>query len=624
VTWQPTLGAISGDPGEGTHFLVWAPEAHHVDLVLDAPAQRLVAMDRIDDGYFRIGVPDAGPGTLYRYRVNDGDPRPDPASRYQPMGVHGPSQVIDSRAFDWDDAAWHGGGQANLVLYELHVGTFTPEGTLRAASTRLPYLVDLGVTAVELMPVADFPGRRNWGYDGVAPFAPARCYGTPDDLRRFVDTAHRAGLAVHLDVVYNHFGPDGAYQGVFSRQYHSDTHRSPWGQGINFDGPGSEHVRRYVIENALHWVHEYHVDGLRLDATHAIVDDSPVHIVAAIAAAVHESPRGRSHRVRVIAEDHRNLASMLQPAAAGGWALDAVWSDDLHHEVRTALTGDRDGYFVDFSGSEADIAATIRDGWFYRGQASVFFEGPRGTDPSGLPLSHFVAFIQNHDQVGNRALGERLHHDITPAAFRAASALLLVLPESPLLFMGQEWAASTPFRYFTDHHEELGRAVTAGRRREFRRFARFADPASAARIPDPQAEETFTTSRLHWDELEREPHAGMLRLHRRLLALRRDEPALQSDIAAGTTTLTDETDGVIAIRRDAPGARSLTALVRLRGAGARLVELVPPACGHWDVLFTTEDAAFATGGVAPRLNADGSAMRFDGPGAVVLASRGAP
>jgi maltooligosyltrehalose trehalohydrolase len=621
VTWQPTLGAITGDAGEGTRFVVWAPEIRRVELVLEAPVERVAAMDRVGDGYFRLHVPDASAGARYRYRLDDGDPLPDPASRFQPQGVHGPSQVVDPRAFAWNDAAWQGGERADLVLYELHLGTFTHEGTLQAASTRLPHLVDLGVTAVELMPVADFPGSRNWGYDGVAPFAPARCYGAPDDLRRFVDLAHHTGLAVHLDVVYNHFGPDGAWQGAFSRLYYSEVHRSPWGQGINFDGPGCEHVRRYVIENALHWIHEYHIDGLRLDATHAIVDDSPVHIVAAIADAVHGSPRGRSHRVRVIAEDHRNMASMLRPAVAGGWGLDGVWSDDMHHQVRSALTGDRDGYFVDFSGAEEDICTTIRDGWFYRGLESVFFGGPRGSDPSGLPLSSFVVFIQNHDQVGNRAMGERLNHDVTAAAYRAVSALLLLLPESPLLFMGQEWAASTPFCYFTDHHEELGRAVTAGRRREFQRFARFADPESAAGIPDPQSESTWSDSRLRWDELEREPHAGMLRLYRRLLALRREEPALQSDVAAGAIPLTGVASGIITVRRDAPGSRSIQVLARLRGADTREVDVMPPAGVHWKPLFTTEDPAFASAGVPPRLLA-GGAIRFDGPGAIVLASGG--
>jgi len=621
VTWTPTLGAIVGDREEGTSFCVWAPDADRVELLLESAGSR-VRMEKGDDGYFRTTRRDAPPGTLYRYLIDSRGPFPDPASRFQPHGVHGPSQVVAPAAFQWRDTDWPGSTNRDLVLYELHIGTFTPEGTLRAAAERLPWLADLGVTAVELMPVADFPGNHNWGYDGVAPFAPARCYGTPDDLREFVTAAHHAGLAVHLDVVYNHFGPDGAYQGTFSRHYYSETHRSPWGQGINFDGPGCAHVRRYVVESALHWIHEYHIDGLRLDATHAIIDDSPVPIVAEIAAAVHDSPRGRSHHAQVIAEDHRNLASMIRPAAEGGWALDGLWSDDFHHQLRRALTGDRDGYFVDFSGSDADIVDTIRDGWFYRGQESQYFEGARGTDPTGLPLASFVVFIQNHDQVGNRAHGERLHHDIEPAVYRAASALLIMLPETPLLFMGQEWAASSPFRYFTDHHEELGRAVTEGRRREFRRFAQFADAASAARIPDPQAVETFRSSRLDWSELPREPHAGTLRLYRRLLALRRAEPALRQAAVSGTAGLVSANHGAIVLHRHATGAPSIMTVATLQRTFAERIELPSPPSGRWSVLFTTEDPAFTAGGVPPDVADDGSSIRFTGPGAVVMTSGG--
>lgn len=619
MTWEPGLGAITGGREPGTRFTVWAPDATRVELVIESGATRLVSMHRHDDGCHRATVPDAGPGTLYRYRLDARGPFPDPASRRQPRGVHGPSQVVDPSAYPWTDGDW-AGGSADLVLYELHVGTFTPEGTFRAAMERLPHLAALGITAVELMPVADFPGAHNWGYDGVSLFAPARCYGTPDELRAFVDAAHGLGLAVHLDVVYNHFGPDGAYHGSFSAAYFSATHRSPWGAGINFDGPGSGPVRRFCVENALHWIHEYHVDGLRLDATHAIVDDSPVHIAAEIAAAVHQSPRGRAPGARVIAEDHRNLAVMIRDVAAGGWGLDGAWSDDLHHQLRRALTGDQDGYFADFSGSDEDIARTIRDGWFFQGQDSRYFHGPRGSDPAGLPLGRSVCFIQNHDQVGNRAFGERLTHDVDAATYRAASALLLVIPESPLLFMGQEWSASTPFRYFTDHHQDLGRAVTAGRRREFGRFARFADPAVAATIPDPQAAETFTSCRLDWDELAREPHAAVHRLYQRLLRLRREEPAFRAPVTAGDATVATAREGAILVRRHAPGARTILAAVRLRPGPPSCVTLPAPPTGHWHVLFTTDDPPFVRDPVAPELLDDGSRLRFTRPGAAVLAA----
>jgi maltooligosyltrehalose trehalohydrolase len=617
VTWRPTLGAIWSGREHDTQFRVWAPSATRLDLILERTDGSTSAheMVRDEDGRFTTARPDAPPGTRYRYRVDGQGPFPDPASRSQPHGVHGASQVVDPSDFAWTDGDWPGIAAHHLVLYELHVGAFTPEGTFRAATAKLPWLHALGINTVLLMPVSDFPGARNWGYDGVQPFAPARCYGTPNDLRALVDAAHRAGLAVHLDVVYNHLGPDGAYQGTYSRQYYSEIHTSPWGQSINFDGRGSEHVRRYVIENALHWVHEYHMDGLRLDATHAIVDDSQEHIAAAIARAVHESHPNRTHPHLVIAEDHRNAAYMIRGCDERGWGLDGVWSDDFHHQVRRALTGDSDGYFADFTGSAEDIATTIREGWFYRGQHSSYFEEPRGSDTTGLPLSRFVIFLQNHDQVGNRAYGERLHHDVDLATYRAATVLLLVAPETPLLFMGQEWATRSPFRYFTDHHEELGRAVTAGRRREFRRFAKFADAEAASRIPDPQALDTFLTSRLDWDEVGRDPHAGMLRLYRRMLELRRSEPALGHVPRAGAERLASGADGVVVVSREAPGARRLLVIVRLRGRGVTPID-APDGARSWDLVLSTEDAAFTSDAMPPEIT--DQHVHFSRPGAVVL------
>ncbi len=603
-----------------------------MELVLEPPdGAHALDMDRVDGGYFELVHESAVPRSLYRFRVDGRGPFPDPASRYQPLGVHGPSQVVDPGAYRWHDAVWKGVGLADLVLYELHVGTFTRQGTFRAAAERLPRLVELGVTAIELMPVADFPGDRNWGYDGVALFAPARCYGTPDDLRALIDTAHSAGLAVHLDVVYNHFGPDGAYQGAFSPSYFSHRHRSPWGAGINFDGPRCEGVRHYVVENALRWVHEYHVDGLRLDATHAIVDEGPRHIVAELAAAVHESEPARTRRVLVIAEDMRNLAHLVKPEAGSdgehpgtpGWGVDAVWSDDFHHQMRVALAGDRDAWFGDFDGTTDDIATTLSNGWFYSGQVAPHFARARGTDSTGVPMSRFVVFLQNHDQAGNRAMGDRLHHAIDPAAFRAASVLLLLAPETPLLFMGQEWAASSPFRYFTDHHPELGRAVTEGRRREFRHFAAFSDPAASASIPDPQAWETFATSRLDWEERSHEPHAGVLRLHRSLLRLRRLEPACRAGMLAGDPMAVAAGRDVIVMRRSTPGARAVVAIVCLRGGVT--VDLADTWTGlvgedrFWTPLLTTEDPSFATDAAPVGIDQRAKRVAFTRPGAVVLA-----
>jgi maltooligosyltrehalose trehalohydrolase len=626
TTGRASLGANWRDGA--TVFEVWAPEAKRVEVVLEpgGAAARAHPMRGGTDGYFTIELPGVGPGSLYRLSPDGRGPFPDPVSRFQPRGVHGPSQVVDPGGFAWSDRSWTGVPLEETMLYELHVGTFTAEGTFRSAARRLPYLRDLGVTAVELMPVADFPGDRNWGYDGVALFAPARCYGSCDDLRALVDAAHGLGLAVHLDVVYNHLGPDGAYQAAFSSAYISSRHRTPWGGTLNFDEPGSGPVRGFVVENAVRWVREYHLDGLRLDATHAITDESPRPIVAEIAAGVGRALAGSGRRALVVAEDARNLRRVVEPETDGGWGAQAVWSDDFHHQMRRALAGDADGYFADFSGSAADIATTARRGWFFHGQPSEYFGGPRGTDPAGIPCERFVVFLQNHDQVGNRALGDRLHHGIDLAAWRAASALLLLLPETPLLFMGQEWGASTPFLFFTDHHPELGRAVTAGRREEFRRFAAFADARCRAAIPDPQDTETFRTSRLRWDELEREPHRSLLRLYRRLLALRREEPSLGARERSGEPVVQAVGDDGLVVRREAPHARPLLAAVRLRGAG--VMDLRDHPAAHlaanraWAPLLTTEDPPFTAEPSPPVVDAAGPSVRFARAGAVLFAGSG--
>jgi len=439
-----------------------------------------------------------------------------------------------------------------------------------------------------------------------------------------VDAAHGLGLAVLLDVVYNHFGPDGAYASLFSPLYLSTQHRSPWGAAVNLDGEGAEHVREFFIENALHWLHEYHFDGLRLDATHGLIDDSPCHFVAELASRVRASLPDR--RVLLIAEDERNLAAIVRPSEDGGWGLDAVWADDFHHQVRRLAAGDRDGYYEDFTGTVADLATTIRQGWFYRGQRSVHHGAPRGTDPSGLPPSRLVVCLQNHDQVGNRPFGRRLNHQIDPALFRALSALLLFVPETPLLFMGQEWAASTRFLYFTDHHAELGRQVTAGRRQEFARFDAFADPVTRTRIPDPQAASTFEDSRLVWDERNRPPHAGVLELHRALLTLRRTEPALQQWDGFEVAALDDAS---LAVMRS--NGQDMLLLVLCTDAPRR-VDMkrwcAVPADRAWQVVLTTEDSRFVESGDAGGHGAnvaidlqDGLMLEFDRPASVMLRGR---
>ena len=511
-SWRPTFGAALVD--DGISFSVWAPNAERgVELVL---ADRRVAMTSLGDGRYEVTVRGVGAGTRYQFALDGGDPRPDPYSRSQPEGVHGPSEVVDP-AFAWTDDIWDGLHAEGEVIYELHVGTFTETGTFAALIDELAELKRLGITAIELMPVAQCPGDRNWGYDGVDLFAPYTAYGRPDDLRRLVDAAHQIGLGVILDVVYNHFGPEGAYQGVFSSQYFSATHHTDWGAGLNWDGPGSEWVRRYAIDNACSWVHEYHIDGLRLDATHAIIDDSPVHLVQELAATVRELAAPRS--VVVYAEDGRHDITRARAVGDGGEGCDGVWADDFHHEMRVLLTNAHENYFAAYSGAISSIGDAVNGG--FSPVTTLQKTSPvLKTDPA----SAFVFCIQNHDQVGNRPFGDRLHHDINAEKYAVASAVLLFAPETPLLFMGQEFAASTPFPYFTDHPEHLGRLVTQGRREEFAGFAAFHDPDLRGTIPDPQAASTFSASKLKL--AERETHAGTYRLYQDLLALRRDDPVL--------------------------------------------------------------------------------------------------
>jgi maltooligosyltrehalose trehalohydrolase len=603
------------DPA-GVRFRVWAPAVQRLAVRLERGGEPpgLEPLERGVDGVFE-GVVAARAGDRYRYVLDEAGAFPDPASRFQPDGVHGPSEIIDPSTFEWTDAGWPGIDPEAAVIYELHVGTFTPGGTFADAAGRLPYLRDLGVTVVELMPVADFPGDHNWGYDCVALYAPSRAYGRPDDLRRFVDRAHALGLAVHLDVVHNHLGPDGAYLHAYSPEFFTDRHSSPWGAGINLDGPGSACVRDFLIENALHWVLEYHVDGLRLDATHAFTDDSPLHFLEELASRVHAATPDR--RVMVVAEDHRNLAMMLDPK---GWNLDGVWADDFHHAVRRLLAGDFESYYRDFRGTTAEIAIALEAGWVYQGEWSAHLAQPRGTDPSAVPHHRFVICLQNHDQIGNRAHGDRLHHAIDPAAYRAASTLLLTAPETPLLFMGQEWAASSPFLYFTDHHDELGRIVTAGRRKEFRQFAAFAHEDAVEAVPDPQAPGTVARSRLVWDELAREPHAQVLRLYKALLRARRKIAAgRRADRAAVSARALDQ-DTVSLEQQMQDGSRLVT-IARLRGAGeARLPAHAAPAPARVERVLTTEDREFTSdpAPIAIEHGVDGLRVAFRRPGAVLL------
>jgi len=516
-----------------TRFALWAPGCERVSLELGRETSRAIPMEAAGDGWHTATL-EAAPGEAYRFRVGDGLAVPDPASRANPWDVQGPSAVVDPLAFAWSDGDWKGRPWREAAVYELHVGTFTPEGTFTAAIARLDYLVDLGVTAVELMPVADFPGRRNWGYDGVLLFAPDAAYGTPEDLKRFVDEAHRRGLMVLLDVVYNHFGPEGNYLSAYAPQFFNPAHQTPWGAAVNFDGERSRTVRDFFIHNALYWLEEFHFDGLRLDAVHAIADDSPTHIVSEIAAAIAAGP-GRERLVHQVLENDANQARLLE---RGKPHPVAQWNDDAHHAFHVLVTGEEDGYYGDYSDRPSwRLARTLAEGFGYQGEPSRVRGGEiRGEPCTHLPPEAFVQFLQNHDQVGNRAFGERLAMLAAEKPLRLATAALLLAPAVPLIFMGEEFGATTPFLYFCDFHGELADAVREGRRREFAGFARFSDPAARARIPDPNDEATFAASRLDWRSLDEPAHARWLGHYRELLRLRRRviAPRLGETPARGT------------------------------------------------------------------------------------------
>jgi maltooligosyltrehalose trehalohydrolase len=604
----------------GVRFRVWAPSARDLTLVVhDGAAAREYSVPRNDEDVFDLIVDRAAAGNRYSYRINGGDLRPDPASRFQPKGVHGPSEIVDPSAFQWADVRWGGRPAADRILYELHIGTFSPGGTFAGATSRLEAVRDVGVTVIEIMPVADFAGARNWGYDGVCLYAPSSAYGRPDDLRRLVDRAHQLGMAVVLDVVYNHLGPEGAYLPAFNEQYFTDRHGTPWGSSVNLDGPGSAMVRRFIVDNACHWVREYHADGLRLDATHTLIEEDQGAIVREI---VTRTRGAAAHPVFIHAEDHRNLAPMVEDSARGGWGLEGVWADDFHHIVRVLIAGDSHGYFADFRGTARELASTIQQGWLFTGQQSGHSGERRGSDASRVPMYRFVVCLQNHDQVGNRALGDRLHESVPPAAWRAASVLLLTVPMTPLLFMGQEWAASSPFQYFTDLEAALGEQVTEGRRREFAAFPEFSDEPARHSIPDPQARATFLSSRLPWDERADPSHRAVLELYRALIALRLDHSTAlgaSTSVAGEAVALDDET---VAMRR-ADGDQVFWVIARFRSAGVADLSAATEACGEaraeWTVVLTTEEPLFA---VDPRpLEVDergGPLIRFERAGAVIL------
>ncbi|RZI66188.1 MAG: malto-oligosyltrehalose trehalohydrolase [Variovorax sp.] len=547
------FGAQLLDSG-GVLFRYWAPGLDRIELEREAAGTAL-AMQARDDGWHELEVPEAAAGDRYGFKLPDGLRVPDPASRRNPDDVHGASEVVDPHAYRWNDAEWRGRPWHEAVIYELHIGTFTPEGTFGAAKERLAEVAALGFTVIEIMPVADFPGQRGWGYDGVLLFAPDAAYGTPDELKALVDAAHALELTVLLDVVYNHFGPEGNYLHAGSPAFFNPAHQTPWGAAINYDGERSRTVRDFFVHNALYWVEEFRFDGLRMDAVHAIRDDTDIDIVQEICEALRDGP-GREREIHIVLENDANGSHyLLRDEANAPRIATAQWNDDLHHAAHVLVTGERDGYYADYADDAVDsFGVALAQGFVYQGQPSPFRNGEHRGEPSAhLPLAAFVSFLQTHDQVGNRAFGDRISSLADPVLLRAAYACLLLSPHAPMLFMGEEYGASTPFLYFCDFGPELAAAVSEGRRAEFGGFAAFKDEAARASIPDPNAESTFVASKLRWEERADGAHAELLAHVRDLLTLRRER--LMPRLAAHRTGGTHWRDGeALRVRWEVGGA----------------------------------------------------------------------
>ena len=563
-------------------FLVWAPRATQVEVRLTSARGRNVTMEAIGCGYFRAIVDDVAAGALYRYRLDGQKERPDPVSRFQPQGVHGPSLVVDHR-FAWNDAGWRGIPLETYILYEVHVGTFTSEGTFDAAVPRIAMLKELGVTAIEVMPVSQFPGSRNWGYDGVYPFAVQESYGGPSAFKRFVDACHQQGIAVALDVVYNHLGPEGNYLLDFG-PYFTDAYKTPWGEAINFDGPDSDNVRRYFIENALQWITEFHIDALRLDAVHAIVDPSARPFLQELGVAVHTRARELGREVCVFPESDRNDARFVIPCESNGTGHDAVWNDDFHHALHVLLTGERDGYYRDFYGIE-DLAKSFREGFVYSGQYSKFRRRRHGNSSKDIPGKSFIVFAQNHDQIGNRCAGDRLAQSLSLDQLKFAAGVLLLSPYLPLLFMGEEYGEPAPFQYFVSHGDAaLIEAVRRGRKEEFARFD-WQDE-----IPDPQSEQTFLNSKLNWELQLHGSHRILWQFHQELLRLRRTVPALARLDRSATQIECRTDENVLLVKRGTEPNHVFSVF----HAGVSTAELaIAFPSGRWSKLLDSADHEWA-------------------------------
>ncbi|HEY0835067.1 MAG TPA: malto-oligosyltrehalose trehalohydrolase [Azospirillum sp.] len=608
-------------PDGRVHVRVWAPKCRRVAVVVEADgraAGKDVELEAEAGGYFSALLDGVAVGSLYRFRLDGGaTPYPDPVSRFQPDGPHGPSQVVDPFRFDWTDHAWKGRSIEGQVIYEMHIGTFTREGTWEAAMRELPHLADLGVTVLELMPVSDFPGRFGWGYDGVDLFAPTRLYGEPDDFRRFVDRAHAHGLAVILDVVYNHLGPDGNYLTCFSDGYFTDRYENEWGEPINFDGSDSGPVREFFVGNAAFWIDEYHLDGLRLDATQQIFDASPVNVMAEMSRAVRAAARGRA--TIMIGENEPQHSRLLRPGEEGGGAcgLDALWNDDFHHAAMVALTGRNEAYYNDYLGTPQEFVSAMKYGFLYQGQWYRWQKKARGMPAFGVKPPAFVTFLQNHDQIANSARGQRLHALTAPGRYRAFTALMLLGPGTPMLFQGQEFAASAPFFYFADHTPELAEAVARGRAEFLAQFPCIATPAMQEQIAVPHDPATFECCKL--DHGERARNAWATALHRDLLRLRREDPVFRAQRPGGLDGAVLGAEAFV-LRFFGEDGEDRLLIVNL-GRDLPLSPLpepllAPPPGGDWRLLWSSEAEPYGGGG-APAIDTRG-ALLIPGHAAIVL------
>lgn len=608
------VGARCTDSGSCA-FTLWAPRARTVDAMIMTDDRTTVPMSAMDRGYWYASLDGVAPGTRYLYRIDGVLDLPDPASRYQPQGVHGPSAVVDHRSFSWEDEGWQGLPLREYVVYELHVGTFTPEGTFEAAAQRLDHLAGIGVTAVELMPVAQFPGARNWGYDGVYPFAVQNSYGGPASLTRLVNECHRRNMAVIIDVVYNHLGPEGNYFDHFG-PYFTDRYQTPWGKAINFDGPMSGPVRSFFIKNALHWIEDYHCDALRIDAIHGIFDFGATHFLKELAGAVHSLGERLGRRVCVIAESDLNDVRVITPPGRGGYGVDAQWNDDFHHSLHTLLTGERNGYFKDF-GKVEHLARAFQDGFVYSGQYSEYRLRNHGSSFRSRPAEQLVVCGQNHDQVGNRLLGERLSSLVSFEALKLAASTVLLSPFIPLLFMGEEYGESAPFLYFVDHSDQdLIQAVRKGRQEEFRAFHWNAEMA------DPQSPATFLKSRLRWETLDSPEGRLLYSFYAALIRLRGEVPPLANLDKDSLAVETFEGEQTLAVRRwDRATGSDAALLLCFSRSPVTIAPSLPPA--RWSKVLASSDPTWGgPGPESPSLFDSGETLLLQGESAALFVREG--